>query len=525
MHQHASGIPAVLRTLRRRIGIVILCSILVPASAFAFSTAQQKQYTASASLLFRDPGFDQKLFGSQVLQSSTDPTRAAATNVRLASLDVVAERTAKLLPHAGDVRSHVAVAAEGQSDVVSVSATYPNARLAAKVANTLAEQYIALRQEADRAKIAQAQALVKRRLQEVRGGSQASQARSLQDRLDVLASLQTGNAELAEAARAPSSPSSPKVVLNTSLGVVLGLVLGVGLAFLFERLDRRLRDPKEIEEIFERPILSAIPESRTLAQSGLVQEVLPASEAESFRMLRANLRYFNVDSPVRSVLVTSSAPGDGKSTVAWNLASSAAGSGARVLLMEADLRHPALADSLGRRGSPGLSTVLSGGAELLEVVQEVPIQAVRDGKVSTVDVLLAGPLPPNPAELLESNHMRDVVASAERTYDLLVVDTPPTSVVSDAIPLLSQVGGVIVVARLKKTTREAATHLRNQLRNLDARILGLVVNAVGRDSEAYGYGYGYGYKTAGGDGPVSEAEPRGQDGHVKAGEKSGSRNA
>lgn len=526
MHQHASGIPAVLRTLRRRIGIVVLCSILVPASAFAFSTTRQKQYTASASLLFRDPGFDQKLFGSQVLQSSTDPTRAAATNVRLASLDVVAERTAKRLPNAGDVRSHVAVEAEGQSDVVSVSATYPNRRLAAIVANTLAEQYIALRQEADRAKIAQAQALVKRRLQQFRGGSQASQARSLQDRLDVLASLQTGNAELAEAARAPSSPSSPKVVLNTTLGVVLGLILGVGLAFLFERLDRRLRDPKEIEEMFERPILAAIPESRALSRSGLVQEVMPTAEGEAFRMLRANLRYFNVDHAVQSVLVTSAAPGDGKSTVSWNLASTAAGSGARVLLVEADLRHPGLADSLALRGAPGLSTVLAGESAVEAVVQQVPVQAKTSGPgIETVDVLLAGPLPPNPAELLESNRMRDLIKSAERSYDLLVIDTPPTSVVSDAIPLLSQVGGVIVVARVKKTTREAVGHLRNQLRNLDARILGLVVNAVGRESEAYGYAYGYGYgygtKAADGNGDASEADPQGQDGHVEAVEKSG----
>ncbi len=493
--------------------MILLCLVLVPAAAVAISLSQKKQYTASASLLFRDPGFDQKLFGAQVFQPSADPAREAATNLKLASLDVVAKRTARLLPSAGSVQGHVAVQAEGQSNVVGVSATYPNRRLAAKVANTFAQQYIALRQEADRAKIAQAQALVRRRLQQLSGGSQASQARSLQDRLDVLSSLQTGNAELAEAAEVPSSPSSPKNTRNAILGALVGLVLGVGVALLFERLDRRIRDPKEVEEMFERPILAAIPESRTLSRLGLVQEVLPPAETEAFRMLRANLRYFNVDRAVRSVLVTSAAPGDGKSTAAWNLASTAAGAGARVLLIEADLRHPGLADSLGLRGAPGLSTILSGQAALEDLLQQIPVQAkANDLRAQTVDVLLAGPVPPNPAELLESNRMREVIAEAERSYDLLVIDTPPTSVVSDAIPLLSQVGGVIVIARLKKTTRDAAAHLRNQLRNLDARILGVVVNAVGRDSEAYGYGYGYGYARKDGDGvngsvPKTAARP------------------
>jgi capsular exopolysaccharide synthesis family protein len=485
-----------------------MCLVMVPIGALGYSLSQEKEYTATAALLFRDPGFDQKLFGSQVFQPSTDPAREAATNLDLVSLDLVAKRTAKQLPHAPSVKDHVAVRGKGQSNVVRVSATYPDRRLAAKVANTFAEQYIALRQQADRAKIAQAQALVKRRLEGLSGGTQASQGRALQDRLDVLSSLQTGNAELAEAAGVPSSPSSPRLVRNTILGALGGLVLGVALAFLLERLDRRLRSPREIEEIFERPVLAAIPDSRALARSGLAQDVLPAAEGESFRMLRANLRYFNVDRAVHSVLVTSAAPGDGKSTVAWNLASTAAGSGARVLLMEADLRHPAIAASLNLRGRSGLSTVLAGEASLEDAIQQIPVQAkATDLGLRTVDVLLAGPLPPNPAELLESNRMREVIEGAERSYDLLVIDTPPASVVADAIPLLTQVGGVIVVGRLTKTTREAAVHLRNQLRNLDARILGVVVNAVGRDSDAYAYGYGYAaYYRDGPDGSARESE-------------------
>ena len=267
------------------------------------------------------------------------------------------------MPQARPVEDHVEVGAEGESDVVGVTATYPNPRLAARVANTFAQEYIAFRREADRAKIAEARSLVQRRIQELAPTDQGEQARSLRgqlERLDILSSLQTGNAELAEAAEVPSNASSPKILRNTLIGALLGVALGVALALGLERLDQRLRDPKELEELFDRPILGAIPDSRTLARSGLVHEALPSQEGEAFRMLRANLRYFDIDRHVDSVLVTSAAPGDGKSTVSWNLAATAGGAGSRVLLIEADLRHPALSESVGMRGAAGLSTVLSG---------------------------------------------------------------------------------------------------------------------------------------------------------------------
>lgn len=208
-------------------------------------------------------------------------------------------------------------------------------------------------------------------------------------------------------------------------------------------------------------------------------------------MLRANLRYFNVDHPVATVLVTSAAPGDGKTTVAWNLAATAA-EGGRALLIEADLRKPSIAEGLGLLGAPGLSTVLAGQAEVEDVVQEISLRDQQNGRgLHTLRVLLAGPLPPNPSDLLESDRMRDLIATAERNYDLIVVDTPPTSLVSDAIPLMKQIGGVIVVGRIGKTTRDAASRLRSQLQNLDAPVLGIVVNALRSDSESYGYGYTY----------------------------------
>lgn len=490
------SISNLLRVLRRQAGLVLVCCIATPFVTFLVSASQEKQYTASASLLFRDAGFDQTLFGSETLQRSTDPDREAATNFELVSLDTIAQRAQSRLPNVGSVEDKVTVSAAGQSDVVSVAATDGNPETAARIANVFSQKYIAFRRQADRAKITEARDLVSGRIGALPLGElNGPQARSLRDRLeqlDILASLQTGNAEIAEAAEAPASPSSPKVARNTVLGAVLGVLLGIGLALLAARLDRRLREAKEMEAIFERPILGAIPASRRLSDGRAEIGALGAGEEESFRMMRANLRYFNVDQDIKSVLVTSAAPGDGKTTVAMNLAVTAAAA-SRVLLIEADLRHPAVAIGLGLGDAVGLSTVLAGEADIPDVARRIslPANMSADGPGS-FDVVLAGPLPPNPSDLLESDRMREVITGAEQRYDLVVIDTPPTSVVSDAIPLVTQVGGVMVVGRLGRTTREGAEHLCSQLRHLDAPVLGVVVNGVGSGSGAYGYAYGYG---------------------------------
>lgn len=497
INQSSVDLSAVLRVLRRRIVVVMLCVLLVPASALAFSLIREKQYSASASLLFRDPQLDQKLFGSTFLAPSNDPDREAATNVKLVSLDVVAQRTERLLPKVGSVSDKVVVAAAGKSNVASVMATDADPETAARIANTFAAQYIAFRRGADRAKIRDAQRLVRRQLDSLPVGELASaRGRSIRQRseqLQVLASLQTGNAELVERATAPSSPSAPRVARNTALGAGVGMLLGAMLALLLERLDRRIRDPKELEEIFDRPILAAVPESQSIEKAGGALGTYSA-EMESFRMLRANLRYFNVDRDIKSVLVTSAAPGDGKSTVAWNLASAAGGAGARALLIEADLRHPRFASRLGFGPSKGLSTVLAGESAFDKAVQQIPVSQAANGRAPrTFDVLVAGPLPPNPADLLESDRMRDLLSEAEDDYDFVVIDTPPTAVVPDAIPLVPLVGGVIVVGRVGQSTRDAVVHLRNQLQNLDAPTLGVVANALKSGVGGYGYAYGYAY--------------------------------
>ena len=503
-----------LRVWRRHRALIIFTMLAVGGMALALSAISEKQYEASASLLFRDPGLDQTLFGASYLAPSTDPAREAATNLKLVSLGAVSRRTARALqappldnryrrllagrpPLTEETIERLArVGPEGQSDVVSISFLDANPRLAALVANTIANEYIAFRRDADRAKVQEAKRLVETQIAALSAqalrGKQGEALRRRGDQLAILETLQTGNAELVEPAKIPDSPASPKPVRNTILGLFLGLLLGFGLAWLRERMDRRLRDPEELEEIFDRPILGTLPEAGRFARRREAR-LVPA-ESEAYRLLRANLRYFNVNREITSVLITSAAAGEGKTTVSWNLAAVAAESGSRVLLIETDLRRPTMAKRFSELAPmPGLTNLLATGASLDEAVQTVPAGETLGPSAQgrTVDVIVAGPLPPNPSDLLQSDRMQAIIDAAEERYDLVIVDTPPTSVVSDAIPLTKEVSGVIVVTRAGVSMRDAAGRLARQLRHLGAPLLGVVVNGL-KDSRANaGYGYGY----------------------------------
>jgi capsular exopolysaccharide synthesis family protein len=485
----------VLRALQRRLPILLACAVLVPCAAVVFSLLQQQQYTAKASLLFRDPEFDQKLFGNSFVQSQTDPTREAATNLQLVSLPRIAAMTSATLGGVSEkeVSSAVSVAAAGQSDVATIQATASNPDFAAQLANTFANEYIVFRRDADRAKILSAQAPLQQQIAALpardRSGAVGQPLQQRLDQLNVLASLQTGNAELVQAAEVPRAPSSPLPLRNGALGVFFGLLLAAGLVVLAEALDRRLRDPAEAEQMFERPLLAAVPVSPALpyADPGLL--AIPAAEREALRMLSVNLRYFSLSRDIRSVLVTSADRNDGRSTVAWGLAVTAAAAGTRTLLIEADLRKPSFGTRFKLPWREGLTSVLAGDVTRAQAVSRLQLPHTGNDLTPThsMDVLVSGPRPPDPTDLLQSRRMADFLGDVEDAYDLVIIDTPPTATVSDAVPLISLARGVIVVTRLGNTVRDHARRLRQQLDNLQAPILGVVVNSVEADPYPYEY--------------------------------------
>jgi succinoglycan biosynthesis transport protein ExoP len=491
---------AALRVLRRRAGLIGLCFALVAGSALVFSLLQEKQYSATASLLFRDPGFDQRVLGVGGVEQP-DPERAQATNLRLVSLDVVAERTADDLGGGvtgGEVSSKVDVGQESGSDLVSLTATDSDPEFAAELANEFGANFVKFRRKADRRAIRDAQRLVENEYAALDPAEAQSQQgeflRKQVSRLETLEALQTGNAEVVQEAEPPTSPSEPNVRRNFAFGAVLGLLLGLGLALLLERLDRRLKDPQELEESFSLPILGTVPETERLARREEERNPLPVMESQVFRMLRTRLRYFNVDRDVRSVLVTSPGAGDGKSTISWYLALTAAQAGSRALLIETDFHRQQLAEQRGLSALPGLAEVVTRQATLEQAIQKVQVEDRSNGEEPDryVDVLVAGASPPNPIELMESEEMAKLMAVLTEGYDLVVIDTPPMAMIADPIPLMKLVTGVIVIAQLHKTTRDEANHLAGQFERLGAPVLGVIANRARRRGQGYGY-YGYGY--------------------------------
>jgi polysaccharide biosynthesis transport protein len=502
-----SDLERIVHVLRRHLRLILICLFLAGAAATASSLLQAKEYTASASLLFRNPGFAEDVYGTNQSSSPTDPTREAATNQQLVGMRVVAGRTAKVL--GGDyteakIHDMVSVSGNGQSEIVSVTATSKSAAAAQEVANAFARQFISFRAATDKSKLLQAKKLAEKNLgslspsqREGVGGQSLSRAA---ERLGVLASLQTGNAELVQPATEPTSPSSPKPIRNGFLGAIFGLLLGIGLAFIFDRLGSQFREPEEIRDAFELPVLSVIPDSVRLSQA--VDEdgvaVLPFAENEAFRTLRAALRYFNVDTDVRSVMLVSDEAQVGKSTVAWHLGRAAAAT-SRTIIVETDLRAPCTAQRHKLGMGPGLAEVLTGQASLDDAIQSVhvPVGASTNGNgnangaAGRLDVMVAGRTPPNPSELLESQVMQQTLSELSSRYDFIIIDTAPLGVVADAYPLVHRVDGVIVVSRIRVSRRDAAERLRERLTQLQAPLLGVVVNGGRQRRGSYDYDHGY----------------------------------
>jgi capsular exopolysaccharide synthesis family protein len=512
MQQNLDGpnLERTLSVLRRRAPLIVLCVVLAAGAAYGFSKQQVKQYTATASLVFNNNQTNQQAAGLQAV-SVNNQVPQQNTNLKLVLLGNMAARTASRLGQGlteEAVRKDLDVSAQGESNIVNVSATAASPRLAAAIANTYTARFVAEQENANHRYYATALALVNKQVAALTpkqrlspsGIALAGRAQSL----GVLAELRNGNVEIAQPARVPTSPSSPKVSRNTVLGAVLGLLLGLGIAFLLERFDRRIREPKDLESVYGLPLLGVVPESSALSRSGggegAAGVALPSGESEAFHLIRAHMRYFNVDRELRTLMVASAAPGDGKTTIARHLAAASARIGARVLLLEADLRRPTIARQLGLAAGRGVSDVLIGSVSLAEATHTIQLVAPSTDKPDghSFDVLVAGATPPpNPGELIESHAMESLLEQAKAIYDLIVIDTPPLTAVSDAFPLLKKVDGVVIVGRVGRNRRDVAERLHETLTGAGAPLLGVIANGFksGRRG-SYGYGYGYDYSPA-----------------------------
>lgn len=285
-------------------------------------------------------------------------------------------------------------------------------------------------------------------------------------------------------ASAPTERSTPNTHLNLALGLIIGLALGIGAAVVRATLDTKVRGEVELRRVTEAPILGGISFDGDATRKPLLTQVAPQSpRAESFRQIRTNLQFAHVThNTTKAVLVTSSLPGEGKTTTATNLAIAMAESGQSVILVDADLRRPRVDEYLGLERNVGLTTVLIGMADVNDVLQP--------WGEHNLYVMTSGQIPPNPSELLGSNSMKDLILGLESAFDAVIIDAPPMLPVTDAAVLAQQVGGVVLVVGSSKVKLQNVQKSLSALAMVDADLLGVVMNLLpSKGPDAYAYSY------------------------------------
>ena len=530
--QQGPGLIDYLRVTRERWWIIVAAVIIAGGAAFFLSNRTVPLYRASASIVYQKSSLDTALLGAQLFASDYDPTRTIGTFVavigRNQSLSEAVRTELASSKSAAAFSGMVSVAANANTNLVAISAQSTDSKEAAAVANAFADQFIVYRRTADQATVQAAMDVVKQQIDSLTPAEvQGNYGLMLQEKyetLRILESMQTGGFSIVSAAGAPGAPFTPQTNRNIVLGLVVGLVVGIGLVFLMEYLDRRIKDDKTLERLLSAPVLAVVPSiggrwrgAKGKRSSKPVGFARHHSLLEPFRTLRSSLQYFSIgkDNPVW--LITSGLPQEGKTVTTVNLALSLALSGKRVIVIEADLRKPMVHEYLKLERGPGLSDVLAGTHRAIDVLQLVqadeylPASGRRQGGDAEAGlmqrnlyVMTSGSLPPNPAELLASDRMASVISELSQMTDCVVIDTPPVLMVSDALSLAQYADGIIVTARLRATNTDEVRELRNLLSRSGARVIGSVAQGSKSGSGYYyrrgyhGHYYRYGYSGYGG---------------------------
>jgi Mrp family chromosome partitioning ATPase len=503
-----------LNVVRRRKWIILSALVLVPAAAVLVSLQQERLYRSTAEVLIGRQNLATALTGT------IDPTvyqqadRIIQTQASLARVPEVGRRVLERAglsstetPSAFLARS--TVSAKQNADLLEFAVVDANPSVAARLATLYANEFKTYRRELDTASLERARSEVQERMTLLEQGGKTNSALyttlvEKEQQLSTMEALQTSNAFVVKSAE-DAVKVQPRPTRNGALGIALGLVLGLGLAFLWEALDTRVRSADEIEERLGLPLLARIPapSRRLRRQNALAMLANPRGvDAETFRMLKMNLEFTQLGRDVQTVMVTSAVEREGKSTTVANLAVALARAGESVCLVDLDLRRPFL-DRFFEIEGPGLTQVLLGQVELQEALTPIVlspaggfVETIRNGHGKpdggVLYVLTAGAIPPNAGELVAGERVARVLEELRERFTTVLIDAPPTLQVGDAMALSSRVDALFVVTRLNVVRRPMVKEFRRALDASPALKLGFVLTDAASE-ERYGYGaYQYG---------------------------------
>ena len=493
-----------LRVLRRRKITIALTTLVVVGAALAYSFLQTPVYEAAAEVLVQAPTSEQILTPNA--NRGADAQRSIDTEIKVLESRNIKNAVRQKLGRVPDVSASTA----GTTDVIAVSVRGTNASRAAKDANTYAQTYLDTRRKQTVDDLLSAGQEVQSRIVDLQhqidaiplplGPNQTvdPQRQSLEQQqsyyrqqlgqLQVNAQIsQTGGGQIVSNANTPSSPVEPQTIRNALIALALGLVLGIGLAFLRDYLDDSIRTKEDLERASGGlPVVGLIPAVATWKNQKtpyLVTINKPGSPAaEAYRTLRTSVQFLGIDRPIRSLQITSPTKEEGKTTTLTNLAVTLAQAGQRIVLLDCDLRRPRIHQFFGLSNEAGFTSVLLGTDPLAQAIQPV------EGYPSLA-VLASGPPPPDPSELLSSQRTREVIDALQSRCDLVLIDSPPLLPVTDPVVLSAFVDATLLVVAADETTKRGLHRSVELLTQADAPLVGTVLNEVGPE-RAYAYGYG-----------------------------------